>query len=104
MPTPSERGLDLRARTLIAADDRRIRRALRRIPSAERRRSPDAAYFQAARLVAEHDASTEQARRRHRQVLARPAARAAYIGAWAVAAAVAGGLGWALVRALTGTA
>jgi type IV secretory pathway VirB3-like protein len=56
-------GHELRARTLVAKDDPRIRRALWGIPPKERPVSPDAAYWQAALVVAHRDAREEIARK-----------------------------------------
>lgn len=56
-------GHDLRARTLISREDPRIARALAAIPHDQRPASPDAAYYQAALIVAERDARAEIARR-----------------------------------------
>ncbi|QBI56780.1 hypothetical protein [Streptomonospora litoralis] len=82
----------LRARTLVEYEDPRIGRALRRLPARKRPASPDAAYWEAALVVAERDARAEQARR------ASPGCyRIGYLGGYVVAAAVLLGLIAALV-------
>ncbi|GAA1096218.1 hypothetical protein [Nocardiopsis metallicus] len=63
---PSPGGLALRARVLVFHDDPRIKQELAAIPESERPASPDEAYFQAALVVARHDAKAEMVQREQR--------------------------------------
>ncbi|WP_017602347.1 hypothetical protein [Nocardiopsis lucentensis] len=83
-------GHDLRARTLISRGDPRIHHALRQIPHSQRPASPDAAYWQAALLVAQRDARTETTRRTNRGCY-----RAGYTTAALIMLACAAGIVWA---------